>query len=89
MTMDIELDFEADERARKYCDLILSEMIKAFGIDRAEAVGRLNRAWRRLSITGDDMIYHEDEEFWAFNIYYGHDSFWWKNPPGLKALPFP
>ena len=85
----MDFAFFTDSRSRHFCESIASEMSALFGISAEEAVGRINRAWSGLSIIGDDIVHHEDEEFWAFNIYYGHDSFWWKNPPDLKPLPFP
>lgn len=85
----MKFEFEVDAEAQDFCCLIVSELVRNFGIDSSEALGRLNRAWRGISIVGDDIVYHEDEEFWAFNIYYGHDSFWWQNPPELKPLPYP
>ena len=37
----------------------------------------------------DDLRYHETPTFWAHDIYYGADSYWWNNPPNLKPKPFP
>jgi len=36
-----------------------------------------------------DIRYHEDDDFWANEIVYGHDSHWWLDPPGLTPFPYP
>ncbi len=83
-----EFTFKTDEQSRDYCELILQEMVQLFGISEEEALVRMNRTWRGLEFLGDnDLIYHEDEEYWANNIYYGKDSMWWTDPPDLKPLP--
>lgn len=82
--------FQTDEQSREFCEGILQEMVRRFGVSETEALGRINRAWSGLEIVGDDdLIYHEDEEYWAQNIYYGKDSEWWLDPPGLAPLPYP
>ncbi len=66
-------------------------MTELFGISNDEAVGRINARWKGLSFTGDkDLIYHEDPDFWARDIYWGASSEWWqKEEKDLKPLPFP
>jgi hypothetical protein len=82
-----EFDFQTDDEGREFCELIIQEMISRFNISKEEAVGRLNDTWKGLTIGKDDIVFHEDEEFWANSIYYGKDSQWWLNPPILKPLP--
>jgi len=82
--------FKTDAKSKKFCDDIVEEMVKAFSISEDEAIGRMNRLWKNIEIIGDDdPVYHEDEEYWARTIYYGKDSDWWLNPPGLKPQPYP
>lgn len=82
--------FKTDEQSFEFCKSIIQEMVMLFGIDKDEAIGRMNRLWTGLEFLGDeDLIYHEDEEYWANTIYYGKGSFWWKEPDDLKPLPYP
>jgi hypothetical protein len=83
----MDFDFLTDGRSRIFCETIAREMCVRFGVSKEEALGRINRAWAGQSIVGDDIVYHEDEVFWACDIYYGHDSLWWK--PGEKPEPLP
>ena len=82
--------FRTDVQSEKFCALVADSMISLFGISPDEAVGRINRAWATLELLGDDqIIYHENEDFWANDIYYGMDSYWWTQPQNLKPLPYP
>lgn len=83
-------EFATDDKSHRFGEAIVEEMVRRFQISRDEAVGRTNRHWRGVRIVGEkDVVYHEDEEFWANTIYFGKNSMWWKNPPGLKPLPYP
>ncbi len=83
-----KFDFQTDSEGKAFCESIVQEMLRKFGISKDEAVGRMNAAWRGLTIDKDDITFHEDEEYWANTLYYGKDSQWWTNPPGLKPLPY-
>ena len=87
--MKINFNFKTDEQSYEFCLMILNKMIELFKISREEALGRMNRTWNELEFIDADIIYHEDEEYWANNIYYGKDSLWWTNPANLKPLPYP
>jgi hypothetical protein len=63
-----------------------------FNISLEEAVGRMNRLWSTTEeIVGDNIIYHETIDYWAFTIYYGKPSRWWarEDDPTLIPLPYP
>lgn len=64
-------------------------MVRLFSISLEEAIGRINREWQGKPIVGDDIVYHEAEDYWAQNIYFGKSSEWWLSPPGLKPKPYP
>ena len=50
-----------DAQSAAFCEAIVNRMMNVFGIMLDEAIGRLNRDWKGLSITGPhDVIYHED-----------------------------
>lgn len=67
-----------DEQAIRFCEQIATEMTRRFAITPGEAVTRVNSHWCGQQIGGSDEIaYHEDEEFWAQDIFWGHDSSWW------------
>lgn len=86
----MEFEFITDQESKAFCHLIVQSMIESFSIDEEEALGRLNKAWVNLEITGpDDVIYHEDESYWANSIYYGKGSKWWLSKEVLEPLPYP
>ncbi len=68
-----------DPEAQEFCEKIVSEMVSLFSITQEEAVSRVNLQWKHLRAIGgkEELIYHEDEKFWAQEIYYGPDSYWW------------
>ena len=81
--------FQVDARGRAFCDRIADEMIRRFGISEDEALGRINELWRGVDFEPQDLRYHETEEYWANDVYFGHGSLWWMNPPNLKPVPYP
>ncbi len=77
--------FDVNSESEAFCLKIVSEMIKHFAITQEEAIARINQQWLNISfLEADDIRYHEDETFWAFDIYYGADSKWWDKPLELK-----
>ncbi len=82
--------FRVNERSKTFCDNIVEEMIRLFGIALSEAIGRINRQWNGNDfLKEDDLRYHETAEYWANDMYYGWDSFWWTNPSDLEPKPYP
>jgi hypothetical protein len=73
--MKEKLDFETDRQSAEFCELIASRMTALFGISSEEAIGRINRDWRGQKIVGNDIIYHEDEDYWAKTIYSSRSEF--------------
>ena len=87
-----------DPEALAFCEEIADRMELAYDIPRAEAVARINRQWSepgesgrvpRIWIVGLDLLYHETADYWAADIYYGHDSFWWLPDADPQPLPPP
>ena len=88
--MSQQFEFKTDKQSEEFCNLIIGRMVSLFGITSDEARGRINRDWRGLKIIGpNDVIYHEDDEYWAKTIYFGKGSNWWLNPPNLKPRAYP
>jgi hypothetical protein len=88
--MSQQFEFETDKQSEEFCSLIIRRMVSLFGITPDEARGRINRDWRGLKIIGpNDVIYHEDDEYWAKTIYFGKGSNWWLNPSNLKPRAYP
>jgi hypothetical protein len=87
--MNYPFNFTASESVLTYCEEILDLMQERFEISFEEALGRINEAWGGRPFWSEELIFHETSEFWAYDIYYGHDSGWWQKPPELKALPYP
>ena len=82
-------EFETDDQSNVFCLEIARQMVEVFKITRQEAIGRINRDWRGLKLVGpEDMIYHEDEIYWAKTIYFGKGSNWWLNPQNLQPRPY-
>ncbi len=89
-----EFQIEAAPEAREVFDEIKTEMMLLFGIEKAEAVGRIDRFWEgQRFITKEQLLYllHDNrEEHWAKTIWYGRDSFWWaKDEATLQPTPWP
>jgi hypothetical protein len=93
-----EFPCAGDHDALAFCRGIADEMVRAYGIPRVEAVARINRQWSepdtsgrvpRIWIVGLDLVYHETKGYWAADIYYGHDSFWWLPDAHPRPLPSP
>lgn len=76
--MKNKFDFLTDEDSHKFSEEIAKEMVRLFGISLEEALKRVNRHWKGQDLTGtENIVYHEDETFWANQIYYDDSSFWW------------
>ena len=60
--------FATDAQGEAYCLEIVDLMVSLFEIPYQEAIGRVNRAFSKVQIVGDDMIYHEDPDYWARQI---------------------
>jgi hypothetical protein len=93
-----EFPCAGDVRALTFCRAIADEMVRAYGITHDEAVARVNRHWSepdssgripRIWIVGLDLAYHETAAYWAANLYYGTDSFWWLPDANPQPLPPP
>lgn len=68
-------------------------MVQLFGISYEEAIGRVARdlsSWDLESEETEQMLGHEDADYWAYFIYYGPDVDWWRLTPGdLVPKPWP
>ncbi|MBL0389095.1 hypothetical protein JJB07_21100 [Tumebacillus sp. ITR2] len=84
--------FKTNERSHEFCVEIVMEMVTSFGISQEEALGRVNRAWSRGPFVEElDLRYHEDTDYWAYQLYYGNSSECWnrEGDPTLRPLPYP
>ena len=85
-----QYEFPCSADAQRFCGAIVTEMMAKFSIAQDEAVGRLNRQWRRYPFVADDDIrWHEDACFWANQIYYQDSVKWWVPGAELRAKPYP
>jgi len=74
---------------QEFCEEIIGLMLKEFGISREEAIARINSQWGHLdTLNEDSVVLHDTSDFWAYDIYYGSDSHWWRrlDDPTLKPL---
>ena len=85
--MNLNLKF-FDEEAQEYCEGIVVAMVSLFSISENEAIKRISSRWSHLESIGgkEELIYHETEEHWANDIYYGHDSNWWLSKEVRESL---
>ncbi len=83
--------FTGVPEAISICHEIMDYMVNEFGISPSEASARINRDFEIWGhIREGHIFFHEDEVYWANDIYYGHDSIWWYKPRSeLTPLPFP
>lgn len=75
-----DLDFETDDETLNYFVEIVENMMTRFGITSREAIGRINSEFSPLKkITEEDDygLYREFPAYWACDIYFGHQSYWW------------
>ena len=80
--------FKTDRYSLPYCEEIISCMIDTFSITRDEAIRRMNATWFGLELIGeDDLIYHEEPEYWAKDICYGNESLWWLDEINAVIIP--
>jgi hypothetical protein len=73
--------FATSPEARAYCERILDEMVRLFGIPKSEALDRMNKLWANRPITSDmsvSLLTHELPEYWAKRLYYSPDVYWWR-----------
>jgi hypothetical protein len=84
-----EFEFQATGHSLELCEEVVGRMTELFGIPVDEALGRVNRHWAGLQFDDLDMICHENADYWANEIYFGNDSYWWLKPAGLTPLPYP
>ena len=84
-------EFNTDEEAYEFCQEIVRMMMNDFGITEEESLIRLNKHWRGLGFEDLDIRYHEDPTYWAYQIYYPDNSFWWnrEGDPTLRPRPLP
>ena len=81
--------FQTDVKGERFCQEIANEMVALFKISIEEAIGRINRQWENVRLVGEHhVIYHETQDFHAKDIYFGHDSKWWKNEDQAKPQPY-
>lgn len=82
--------FESSSKVEDYCDRIVSELVNLFNISKEEAIGRVSFKWSKMDFIDDDsMRFHMLPEEWAYDIYYGANSFWWKKDiKDLLPLPY-
>jgi hypothetical protein len=66
--------FIIDEEAQAFCYKIAENMTSFFHISMDDAITRINQHWKGQTIVGNDIVYHEDPEFWAKAIYWDADS---------------
>ncbi|TQF70151.1 hypothetical protein [Pseudoalteromonas luteoviolacea] len=68
-----------DIEAENFCKEVVQCMSELCSISKEEALSRVNHHWLHLEVFGgeDEIAYHEAPDFWAQDIYYGSDSYWW------------
>lgn len=80
--------FWTDDEGREFFSAVASEMSKTFGISESEALARINRRFVGLEFFGDDVIFHESEDYWAKDVMFGH-GIWSESGTDVDPLPAP
>ena len=69
--------FKTNLNSEIFCLCFAQEMVNFFNISEEEAIQRINNSWKENDFTEEnDMIYHEDPEFWAKTIYCRQNEWW-------------
>jgi len=82
----------ASDEAKLYLERIAGTLRDLFGVDRDEAIGRINRFWQASDFTQPgavNALLHEMPDFWAKTIWYGRDAKWWLGEEGLEPEAYP
>ena len=81
--------FPTDDEGERFCYQIYMEMMSQFGMSKEEAIARINQHWEKRSLVGMSTVYHRTPEYWAKEIYWGHDSYWWIEGEKREKLKLP
>jgi hypothetical protein len=69
MTPRFHYQFPVIDEMRPYVDAIVEDMSHIFGIGESEALEIINDHWRSFSIDSDNLLGHEEPDYWARLIY--------------------
>lgn len=69
MSRQLEFSFPVVEDMREFVSEIVFVMAKENAISVDEALGILNRHWKSFAIGDDNLLGHEEPEYWARTIY--------------------
>ena len=77
--------FRVDAEVEKFLREIRTNMVLKFNISNADAVEKINSYWKsRDAILKDDLIFHEESDYWVNTIFFGKGSGWWLSDEDLK-----
>ena len=88
----MDVTFKTDKESMEFVSEVAKLMSNGFGLSDSEVITKINSHWQHLDFTGSDhVIYHETPAYFANEIYFGHDSYWWldedvRKSKGLEAL---
>jgi hypothetical protein len=54
---------------REHVSSVVEEMVRIYGISSPDALAILNEHWASVEIRSDDLIGHEEPEYWARTIF--------------------
>jgi hypothetical protein len=86
-----EFGLPATDDAVAYIREIADSMTVLFGVDAAEAHGRIRRFWHGQAFLSEPALvalFHRSPEGWAKQIYYGGRPWWLEGPPP-EPEPYP
>lgn len=84
--------FKTDKESVEFVLEVAKLMSNGFGLSNSEALSMINAHWKGIDFTGSEhVIYHETATYFANEIYFGHESYWWldeevRSSKGLKSL---
>jgi hypothetical protein len=65
----IKFSFRTDDKSHEFCESIAKKMADRYRIPLDEAVSRINELWCGNDIIGDDVVYHDEEDYWVDHIF--------------------
>jgi hypothetical protein len=86
-----EFGVPATDEAIAYIRQIADEMATLFGLDPAEAQGRIRHFWTGEAFLTEYALlalFHRTTQSWAKQIYYGGRP-WWRDGPPPEPEPYP
>ncbi|TDF35465.1 hypothetical protein EYS14_18780 [Alteromonadaceae bacterium M269] len=76
----MEFTFETDKESYEFCIDVIKTLSHGFGMSENDALTLINKEWRHIGFFNKEHVFHhESAEYFANELFFGHDSYWWLN----------